>query len=230
MSTGREFTTTELANTVVESWEGAPPSILKVVLSLVQLLQHGKPVPPEELASATELEVGVAIKLAKRLGAEFDDEGNLVGWGLTLIPTPHKYRVNGHDLYAWCAADTISFPSILNHTAVIESPDPISGENVRLTVTPDGIEGLNPSSAVVSWSLEPDLDNIRGSFCNLTHYFVSRESAAEYVSKHPGLVIVPVEGVFEAAKILRDTEAVKSLLEHCRKTNPKTLHVPLQDP
>lgn len=213
MSTVREFTTAELAKTVVESWEAAPPSILKVVLSMLRLLQHGKPVAPDELASATGLEVGVAEKLARRLGAEFDDEGNLVGWGLTLVPTPHKYRANGHDLYAWCAADTISFPSILNHTALIESPDPISGEIVRLTVSPDGVEGLHPSSAVVSWSLESDMDNIRGSFCDLTHYFASRETATQYVSDRPGLVLVPVESVFEAAKTLRDTEAVRSLLE-----------------
>ena len=213
MSTVREFTTEELAKTVVESWEAAPPSILTVVLSLLQLLQHGKPVAPEELASATGLEVGVAEKLARRLGAEFDKEGNLVGWGLTLVPTPHKYRSNGHDLYAWCAADTISFPSILNHTAVIESPDPITGEIVRLTVTPDGVEGLNPSSAVVSWSLDSDLDNIRGSFCNLTHYFASRETATQFVSDRPGPVIVPVESVFEAASMLRDLDAFKSLVE-----------------
>lgn len=213
MNTVGEFTTAELAKTVVESWEAAPPSILKVVLSLLRLLQHGKPVAPEELASSTGLDVGVAAKFARRLGAEFDDEGNLIGWGLTLVPTPHKYRANGHDLYAWCAADTISFPSILNHTAVIESPDPISGKIVRLTVTPDGIEGLNPSSAVVSWSLESDLDNIRGSFCDLTHYFASRETAAEYVSKRAGLVIVPVESVFEAASMLRDMDAFRSLVE-----------------
>ena len=180
---------------------------------MLRLLQHGKPVAPEELATATGLAIGVAVKLASRLGAEFDNEGNLVGWGLTLVPTPHKYRANGHDLYAWCAGDTISFPSILNHTAVIESPDPISGEIVRLTVTPGGIEDLNPGSAVVSWSLESDLDNIRGSFCNLTHYFASRETAAQYVSDHPGLVIVPVESVFEAAGKLMELDAFKALIE-----------------
>ena len=213
MTTVREYTTEELAKTIVESWEAAPPSILKVVMSLLQLLQHGKPVTPEELASAIGLDVGVAVKLARRLGAEFDEEGNLVGWGLTLVPTPHRYRANGHDLYAWCAADTISFPSVLNHTAVIESPDPISGEIVRLTVTPNGIEGLNPSSAVVSWSLESDLDNIRGSFCNLTHFFASRDTAAQYVKDHPGLAIVSVDSVFEAASMLRDMDAFRSLAE-----------------
>lgn len=213
MSTIREFTTAELAEILARSWEAAPPSILKVTSTLIHLLQHGKPVTPEELATATELEVGVAVRLARRLGAEFDNEDNLVGWGLTLVPTPHKYRANGHDLYAWCAADTISFPSLLNHTAVIESPDPISGEIVRLTVTPDGVEGLNPSSAVVSWSLESDLDNIRGSFCNLTHYFTSRETAAQYVSDRPGLVIVPVDSVFEAANMVRGLEGFRSLVE-----------------
>jgi len=213
MSTVSEFTTAELAETLVGLREAAPPSILKVTTTMLHLLQHGKPVAPEELASATGLEVGVAVQLARRLGTEFDEEGNIIGLGLTLVPTPHKYRANGKDLFAWCAMDTISSPSILNHTAVIESPDPISGEIVRFSVTPDGVEGLEPSSAVVSWSLKSDIDNIRGSFCNLVHFFASRETAVEYVSKHPGLVIVPVEGMFEAAKTLRDTEAVKSFLE-----------------
>ena len=213
MSTVSEFTTAELAETLVGLREAAPPSILKVTTTMMRLLQHGKPVAPEELASATGLEVGVAVQLARRLGTEFDEEGNIIGMGLTLVPTPHKYRANGKDLFAWCALDTISNPTILNHTAVIESPDPISGEIVRLTVTPDGVEGLNPSSAVVSWSLESDMDNIRGSFCDLTHYFASRETATQYVSDRPGLVLVPVESVFEAAKTLRDTEAVRSLLE-----------------
>lgn len=213
MSTEREFTTAELAETLIGSWEAAPPSILKITTALVRLLQHGKPVTPEELASATGLGAGVVVKLTRRLGAEFDDEGNIVGWGLTLIPTPHKYRANGKDLFAWCAVDTISFPSILNHTAVIESPDPITGEIVRLTVTPDGVEGLEPSSAVMSWSLNSDLYNIRGTFCNLVHFFAEQQTAADYVSNNPGLVTVPIADVFEAAKILKETKALKSVLE-----------------
>lgn len=211
MDTVSELTPAELAETLIGSWEAAPPSILKVTTTLIRLLQHGKPVTPEELALATGLKARVAVKLAGRLGAELDDDGNVVGWGLTLVPTPHKYRANDQDLFTWCAADTISFPSILNHTAVIESPDPISGEIVRLTVTPDGVEGLEPTSAVVSWSLESEVDNIRGSFCDVVHFFASRESAAEYVSDRHGLVIVPVESVFEAARMLRDSEAFRSL-------------------
>lgn len=38
MSTEREFITSELAKTVVGSWEAAPHSILKVVLSLIRLM------------------------------------------------------------------------------------------------------------------------------------------------------------------------------------------------
>lgn len=213
MNTVREFTTEELAETLVGPWEAIPPTLVRVITTLMQLLQHGKPVTPEGLAAATDLEARAAVQLARRFGAEFDGEGSIIGLGLTLVPTAHKYHANGKDLFAWCAADTISFPAILNHSAVIESPDPISGQIVRLIVTPGGVEGLDPSSAVVSWSLKSDIDDIRGSFCNLVHFFASRETAAEYVSEHPGLVIAPVEGVFEAAKTLRETEAFKALLE-----------------
>lgn len=212
MSTVREFTTEELAEILVEPWEAVPPSLKKVMTALLRLLQLGEPVTPEELGSATGLGANEALKLARRFGAEFDEEGNIVGSGLTLVPTPHKYRANGKDLFAWCAVDMITFPALLGHSAVIESPDPISGEIVRLTVTPDGVEGLEPSSAVVTWSLKSDMDNIRGSFCNSVHFFASGETAAEYVSKHPGLVIVPVESVFEAANTLRETKAFKEML------------------
>jgi len=213
MDTVSELTPAEMAETLKGSWEAAPPSILKVTTTLIRLLQHGKPVTPEELASATGLKPKVADKLASRLGAEFDEDGNVVGWGLTLVATPHKYRANDKDLFTWCAADTISFPAMLNHTAVIESPDPISGEIVQLTVTPDGVEGLKPTSAVVSWSLESEVDNIRASFCDVVHFFATRETAAEYVSDHHGLVIVPVESVFEAAKMLRELDTFKSAFE-----------------
>lgn len=212
MSTVHEFTTEELAEILVETWEAIPPSLAKVMTGLLQLLQLGEPVRPEKLAAATNLEARTAVKVARRFGAEFDEDGNIVGSGLTLVPTSHKYHVNGKDLFAWCAADTISFPALLNHSADIESPDPISGQIVRISVTPDGVEGLEPSSAVVTWSLKSDIDDIRGSFCNLVHFFASGETAAEYVSKHPGLVIVPVESVFEAANTLRETKAFKEML------------------
>ncbi len=38
---------------------------------------------------------------------------NVVGWGLTFIPTPHRFRVNGHTFYTWCALDALTIPALL---------------------------------------------------------------------------------------------------------------------
>ena len=53
-----------------------------------QLLLDGKPVSPERIAAylgLTEEEVADLLK-----GAELDQEGNLVGLGLSIVPTPHS--------------------------------------------------------------------------------------------------------------------------------------------
>ncbi len=34
---------------------------------------------------------------------EFDHEGKIVGRGITLVPTPHHFWVEGHALFTWCA-------------------------------------------------------------------------------------------------------------------------------
>ncbi len=105
------------------------------------------------------------------------------------------------------------FPIFHKTSAIIESPDPISGQKVRLIGTPEGARGIEPSTAVVSWV--PGIqnwENIRDRFCNFTNFFTSVETASQYVSKHPGLIIVPVDEVFQLGKLLWDREPYKSII------------------
>jgi len=87
------------------------------------------------------------------------------------------------------------FPALLKQTARIEFPDPVTGAKIRLTVTPDKVEKVEPSSAVVSWILCPEAANIRGSSCNFQHFFTSPETASKYISQHPGAVILSIDDV-----------------------------------
>jgi alkylmercury lyase len=132
----------------------------------------------------------------------FDKDGNIVGLGLTLVPTPHVYEVNDSKLYTWCALDALIFPVMLNHTAHIESLDPISGDKIQVTVTPDGVEKVKPESAVVSWvnsSIDPS--NIRGSVCHYVYFFRSPETASKWIAEHPVKeMFYPVIDAFWAAK------------------------------
>ena len=176
-----------------------------------QLLLDGKPVSPERIAAylgLTEEEVADLLK-----GAELDQEGNLVGLGLSIVPTPHAYRIHGRQFYVWCAADAIMFPIFHKTHAVIESPDPISGEKVRLVGTPEGAREVEPSTAVVSWVPRTEsLENIRTWFCNYTNFFTSVETASQYVAKHPGLIIVPVDEVFQIGKLFWEREPYRSVI------------------
>src|SRR5215470_7433113 len=69
---------------------------------MVRLLAEGHPVAPDRLAIALQMTVEqVAEVLARLADLEVDPSGNVVGWGLTFIPTPHRFRVNGQTFYTW---------------------------------------------------------------------------------------------------------------------------------
>ena len=89
---------------------------------VVRLLACGHPVTPGRLASALQMTAEqVAGVLAGLADLEVDQGGNILGWGLTLIPTPHRFRVNGQQFYTWCALDALTYPALLQVVASVES-------------------------------------------------------------------------------------------------------------
>jgi alkylmercury lyase len=200
----------ELANTMIALLDGWTDKWIGVV-KIHKLLLEGKPVSPDRIAAYLQLTQHEVADLIE--GAELDQDGNVVGFGMSIVPTSHSYQIDGRQFYVWCAADAITFPLLHKGTAVIESPDPISGEKVRLTSTPEGIQDADPATAVVSWVPGTDsADNIRSKFCDFTHFFTSIETTSAYVEKHPGLVIVPVEHVFQIGQLMWNREPYKSII------------------
>jgi alkylmercury lyase len=174
----------------------------RIIDKTLQLLSNGGyPVPPDEIAIRLQVPPETVISILRGFGAEFDKDGNIVGVGLTLVPTPHVYEVNSTKLYTWCAIDALLFPIILKHTAHIESLDPISGDKIQVTVTPDGVQNVEPEAAVVSWvNSNVDPSNIRGSICHYVYFFTSSETASKWIAEHPGKMFYPVIDAFWAAK------------------------------
>ena len=203
----------ELAAPLLAVVDGAPEQFARLI-ALQDLLLAGQPVSPERLASRFHLAREEVPALFQ--GAERDPEGNFVGWGLTLVPTPHSYQINGRQFYVWCAGDAITFPLLHKTSAVIASRDPISGEAVRLIGTPAGARDVEPSTAVVSWVRSPSetntLETVQAAFCNFIHFFASVETASEYLSAHSELVIVPIDDVFQIGKLLWERESFKSIM------------------
>ena len=203
----------ETAKRGFESWDEGTLEAMMLFTKAQQLLLEGRPVSPDQIGARLRMPKHQAMSFLGHVGAALDEEGNLVGLGLSVVPTQHSYKINGRQLYVWCAADAISFPILHKATAVIASPDPISGELVRLTSSPEGVSGVEPSTAVATIVTgQKGIANIRANVCNHQHFFTSVDTAAEYVSRHPGLAIATIEDVFQAGQILREQEPFKSLI------------------
>ena len=112
-------------NDVIQAWttqsDNLPEELEKLEqdmvlqLGLLKLLANGRPVSAAEAATETGYpadEIGTLFAKLAEHGAEVDGEGRLTGIALSLNPTPHRFRVNGQQLYAWCALDTIFFAGI----------------------------------------------------------------------------------------------------------------------
>jgi Alkylmercury lyase/Helix-turn-helix domain of alkylmercury lyase len=110
----------------------------QLMRTAVRLLARGEPVTMGELAAAAGVDVVDLIDAPAGPDIEYDDEHRIIGWGLTLVPTPHKFVVDDHRLYTWCAADTLMFPAIIGRRAQIESRCPTTDTVIRLRVDPDG--------------------------------------------------------------------------------------------
>jgi alkylmercury lyase len=164
----------------------------------VRLLAAGEPVELEELASASGWPVQeVHAALDEQTSAERDDHGRLVGLALTLRPTSHRFTFDGRTLYAWCASDTLMFPVILGRPGIVESTCPRTERAVRIEVSPDGVERLDPREAVVS-AVRPRNTpaDVRTETCDFGHFFSSPAAAAAWADEHPDGYVLPVDEAF----------------------------------
>ena len=192
-----------LARRLVEGLRGNHDAFCR---ALVRLLAEGHPVAPERLASALQMTVGqVAEVLAVLADLEVDPSGNVVGWGLTLIPTPHRFRVNGQTFYTWCALDALTYPALLQVEASVESSCPVSGTPVTLSITPAGVHDLTPASAIVSMVIPGQgcaCNGDRGSFCTQSLFFRSRPDALLWQASSPTAWLLSVADAHQLGRLV----------------------------
>src|SRR5437763_3449899 len=89
--------------------------------------------------------------------------GSIMGAGLSLMPTPYRFEVQGRVLFTWCALDTLIFPVWLGHSAQVSSACPVTGTPIHLRVSPGRLEHLDPPSGVMSLIIQDRL----ASCCNI---------------------------------------------------------------
>ncbi len=172
--------------------------------SLMQLLANGAPVTVEQLATAVHRSPDeVTEALHQFTEIVYDEAGRVVGAGLSLLPTPHRFEVNGRELFTWCALDTLIFPALLGSTAHVSSTCPVTGAAIHLTATPEGLEHLDPPDAVVSIVVPAEGEascNVREAFCIYSHFLRSREAAAPWLVEHPEAILLSVEEAFQLGR------------------------------
>lgn len=188
------------------------PEEQRVAVAIYSELAKGMPVTVEQLATALGIVIEQARELLGRPSIQVmayrDEQGRLVGFGgLAAAPMHHKFVVNGRTLWTWCAWDSLFIPEILGQPARVESPDPETGQVVRLTVTPDGVESADPE-IVVSFLL-PDSSafgksaaNVMATFCHFVFFFASRESGERWTGNHPGTFLYSLDQAVELARRL----------------------------
>lgn len=183
-----------------------------ILLPLLRLLAHGDPVPIEELTKATGLDpAAVRDRLAAVPDTEYDETGAIIGQGLTLRPTPHRFTADGQELYTWCALDTLIFPTLLERPARVESVSAGNGAPIRLRVDPaTGVTGLEPATAVVTVLDPTEPGSIRSSFCNQVHFFADPDDAHGWLAEHPGGQALPVADAYALGRSLAATFAAGS--------------------
>jgi alkylmercury lyase len=169
---------------------------------IVRLLARGRPLAVDQLASAAGRPASeIEALLRAQPGVEWDDDGSLVGGGLSLRPTEYRYTVAGRTLYTWCAADTLLFTVILGEPAVAEARCPASGHSIRVEVAPDAVVSVDPADAVVS-ELQPagQVCDFRREVCDHGHFFASPAAAGRWLEAHPDGRVLRVAEAFESAR------------------------------
>lgn len=183
----------------------------RVAIALYRELAKGQPVDGAQLARALRISSANSRVLLQRDSIKClthsDAEGRILGFGgLAAAPMHHRFEVDGHELSTWCAWDSLFIPEILGRTARVVSADPESGEEVRLVVSPELIERVEPNEAVISF-IRPDAQvlgtsaaNVMAKFCHFIFFFASRSSGNRWIAKNPGSFLYSLDEAFALAK------------------------------
>lgn len=183
--------------------------------SLLDLLVEGEPIRVVDLAEHMSLPPTAVHELLRAMpDVEKDSQGRIVGNGLTLHQTPHRFIVGGRTLFTWCAWDALTFPPMLGRTARVESTCAGTGAEIRLTVAPTGVLDLQPPNAVISLAHAtacPSSCGIRERFCDHVHFFRSAQDGQAWLREQAGGSLVPVQTAFELGIRVQELYTTKLL-------------------
>ena len=185
-------------------------------IQIIQQVTCGKPVVPAALQTALQVSRDeLEHRLASLPDTEFDSQGNVVGWGVTLVPTRHRFQIDGKSLFTWCAFDTVLFPPSLLAEAQVQSTCPITGHPITFVATSSGmIKDLAPASSVMSLIIPAERSEcVRATFCEQSLFFESEHAAISWVTAHPEAVVLSIEEAAFVGKLVAQTRFTEQQTE-----------------
>lgn len=182
--------------------------------AILQSLAEGRPISQAQAASSSGLPpatvTALFAEMAESGGADFDADDHIIGLALTLNSTSHRFRVDGRQLYAWCAIDTLFLPGQIDRRAQVDSVCPVSGAPVHLTITPRGVTAVEPDGVVVSVDVpgQPNAcgtggqfhDGATGASCSSMHYLRTCAEGERWRATHPNVAILSLADAWRVAE------------------------------
>ncbi|KPV52652.1 hypothetical protein SE17_14200 [Kouleothrix aurantiaca] len=203
-----EAALTSLAATVADRLCGENEHIC---VALIRQLAAGQPVSTAHLAADIAMEEpAVNAVLQQMSDVAYDGDGQVIGFGLSLVPTAHQFSFNGRTLYTWCALDTFLYTALLAQPSQVVSHCPVTAQKITLAMTPEGITELSPTSSVISLVI-PDgsiADCRRSAFCNYGHFFPTPEAGATWLRDHANGVILSIADAHRLGRLLAEHRAM----------------------
>lgn len=124
-----------------------------------------------------------------------------------------------------CAPDVLLYAPLVRPSLQVEETCPATGAPIRLVFTPDGVESVEPSGAVVvmphpreleqpesGFDLQDCRSDLDGNLCSQCPFYSSAEAAQGWLAAHPGGRVFPIREAWDLS-FLRDwRERMSALL------------------
>ena len=192
------------------------PCTDRVSVSVLGVLATGYPLSRQDLAARlargrprggeVDSEAFLRAAMDRIPNLELDEDGRIVGCGLTLAPTDHQIIFSGPPLYTWCAFDTVLFPALLGRRAEVRSRCHATGVPIRCSIGVEGVEAVVPAAAVISLiapKQEVACCEAGVSFCRHAHFFASPAAAGRWLAVHEAGQVVPIAQTHVIARRIR---------------------------
>lgn len=170
---------------------------------IIERFALATPPTAAQLAEQTQrllLDTNTALAtLAREDLVHTDDDGAVtVAYPFSARPRGHEVTIEGRIVQAMCAIDALGIAAMLDRPIEIRSLDPISGSEIRVHATPDGVTSSQPETAVVlAGSSSGDGPSYCGC-CDVLNFFESGENAQRYLDENTSVSGMPIS-IAEAA-------------------------------